>query len=170
MGLSRPRKAPKRIEDFVAHNVAPNGHDSIDLKTELNREYICAIDSIVSSMKESFDQNDIKIVKDINRMLISCANNEVDVTTEYVLNHLGVAAKFVQVDLLIDELKDLHVHVNLYNMEMKLKSALIIKKVTAISTIQDVLNTKLVSKASLPETHTMPSYKFNVCSYTQGKN
>lgn len=83
-------------------------------------------------------------------MLISCANNEVDVTTEYVLNHLGVAAKFVQVDLLIDELKDLHVHVNLYNMELKLKSALIIKKVTAISTIQDVLNTKPVS---LPETH-----------------
>ena len=131
MLASRPRKAPKRIEDFVA----PNGHDSNDLKTELNREYACAIDSIVSSMKERFDQNDIKIVKDINRMLISCANNELDVTTEYVFNHLGVTAKFVQVDLLIDKLKDLYVHVNLYNMELKLKSALITKKVTAISTI-----------------------------------
>ena len=93
-------------------------------------------------MQERFDQNDIKIVKDINRMLISCANNEVYVTTEYVLKQLGVAAKFVQVDLLIEKLKDLHVHINLY-----------IKKVTAISTIQDVLNTKPVSKASLPETH-----------------
>ena len=70
-----------------------------------------------------------------------------------MLNHLGIAAKFVQVDLLIDELKDLHVHVNLYNMELKLKSAPIIKKVPAISTIQDILNTKPVSKASLPETH-----------------
>ena len=59
----------------------PVANDSIDLKTELNREYICVIDSIVSSMKETFDQNDIKIVKDINGMLISCANNEVDVTT-----------------------------------------------------------------------------------------
>ena len=72
---SRQRKAPKRIEGFVAHDVAPSGYDSIDLKTELKREYVCAIDSIVSSMKERFDQNDIKIVKDINRMLISCANN-----------------------------------------------------------------------------------------------
>ena len=150
---SRQRKAPKRIEGFVAHDVAPSGNDSIDLKTELKCEYVCAIDSIVSSMKERFDQNDIKIVKDINRMLISCANNEVYVTTEYVLKQLGVAAKFVQVDLLMEELKDLHVHINLYNMELKLESAPVIKKVTAISTIQDVLNTKPVSKASLPETH-----------------
>ena len=86
-------------------------------------------------------------------MLTSCANNEVDVTTEYVLKQLGVAAKFVQVDLLIEELKDLHVHINLYNMELKLESTPVIKKVTAISTMQDVLNTKPVSKASLPETH-----------------
>ena len=150
---SRQRKAPKRIEGFVAHDVAPSGYDSIDLKTELTREYVCAIDSIVSSMKERFDQNDIKIVKDINRMLISCANNEVYVTTEYVLKQLGIAAKFVQVDLLIEELKDLHVHINLYHVELKLESAPVIKKVTAISTIQDVLNTKPVSKASLPETH-----------------
>ena len=64
-----------------------------------------------------------------------------------------LAAKFVQVDLLIEELKDLHVHINLYNMELILESAPVIKKVTAISTIQDVLNTKPVSKASLPETH-----------------
>ncbi|CAB4037935.1 Hypothetical predicted protein [Paramuricea clavata] len=67
--------------------------------------------------------------------------------------HLGVAAKFVQVELLIDELKDLHVHVNLYNMELKLESMPVIKKVTAVSTIQGVFNTKPVSKASLPETH-----------------
>lgn len=152
---NRPRMAPRRAEDFIAHDVAApmSGHDSNDLKTELKRVYKCAIDSIVSSMKERFDQNDIKTVCDINRMLISCANNEVDVTTEYVIKHLGVAKKFVQVNLLVEELKDLHVHINLYNMELKLESMPIIKKVTAISTIQGVLNTKPVSKASLPETH-----------------
>ncbi len=149
---SRPRKAPKRLEDFIFHDVAPSGHDSNDLKTELKRVYMCAIDSIVSSMKERFDQNDIKTVKDINRMLIACAN-KIDVTTEYVIKHLGVAAKFVREELLIDELKDLHGHVNLYNMELKMEPMPVIKKVTAVSTIQGVLNTKPVSKASLPETH-----------------
>ena len=84
-------------------------------------------------------------------MLISCADNETDVTTEYVIKHLGVAAKFVKVYLLIEELKELHVHINLYNMELKLAS--VIKKVIAVSTNQDILNAKAVSKASLPETH-----------------
>jgi hypothetical protein len=84
-------------------------------------------------------------------MLTSCANNEADVTTEYAKKHLGVAAKIV--DLLIEELKKLHVHINLYSMELKLASMPVIKKVTAVSTIQDILNAKAVSKASLPETH-----------------
>jgi hypothetical protein len=61
-------------------------------------------------------------------MLISCADNETDVTTEYVIKHLGVAAKFVKVYLLIEELKELHVHINLYNMELKLASMSVIKK------------------------------------------
>ena len=69
---SRQRKAPKRIEGFVAHGVAPSGHDSIDLKAEFKREYVCVIDSIISSMKERFDQNDIKIVKDINATWRCC--------------------------------------------------------------------------------------------------
>jgi hypothetical protein len=86
-------------------------------------------------------------------MLISCADNETDVTTEYVIKHLGVAAKFVKVYLLIEELKELHVHINLYNMELKLASMSVIKKVIAVSTNQDILNAKAVSKASLPETH-----------------
>ena len=38
-------------------------------------------------------------------------------------------------------------------MERKLESAPVIKKVTAISTIQGVLNAKPVSKPSLPEAH-----------------
>jgi hypothetical protein len=38
-------------------------------------------------------------------------------------------------------------------MELKLASMPAIKKVTAVSTIQDILNAKAVSKASLPETH-----------------
>ena len=87
--------------------MAPSGHDFIGLETELKCEYVCAVDSIVSSMKERFDQNDIKIIKDIKRMLISCANNEVGVTSEYVLKQLDVAAKFVQVGLLIEELKEI---------------------------------------------------------------
>jgi hypothetical protein len=37
-------------------------------------------------------------------------------------------------------------------MELKLASMPAIKKVTAVSTIQDILNAKAVSKASLPET------------------
>jgi hypothetical protein len=41
----------------------------------------------------------------------------------YVIKHLGVAAKFVKLYLLIEELKELHVHINLYN---KLKNSLII--------------------------------------------
>jgi hypothetical protein len=38
----------------------------------------------------------------------------------YVIKHLGVAAKFVKLYLLIEELKELHVHINLYNKELKL--------------------------------------------------
>ena len=38
-------------------------------------------------------------------------------------------------------------------MEFQLESMPIIKKVTAISTIQSLLNTKPFSKASLAETH-----------------
>ncbi len=38
-------------------------------------------------------------------------------------------------------------------MELKLESMPVIKKVTAVSTIQGVLNMKPVLKASLPETH-----------------
>ena len=83
-------------------------------------------------------------------MLIACANNEVDVITEYVLKHFGVAAKFVQVGLLIEEFNDLHVHINLYNMELKLESAPVIKKVTTISTGQDVLNTKACFESFAP--------------------
>ena len=113
-------------------------------ETELKRVYFGAIDSILSSTKERFDENAIKIVKDINHMLISCANSEADVTTEYVIKHLVVAAKFVAVELLIEELKELHVHINLYNMELKLASMPVFKKVTAVSTIQYILNAKAV--------------------------
>jgi hypothetical protein len=38
-------------------------------------------------------------------------------------------------------------------MELKQSSMPVIKKVIAVSTIQDILNAKAVSKASLPETH-----------------
>ncbi|CAB4005886.1 Hypothetical predicted protein [Paramuricea clavata] len=109
--VSRSRKAPKKMEDFIVHDVAPSGHDCNDLKTELKRAYFGAIDSILSSTKERFHENANKIVKDINHMLNSCANSEADVTTEYVIKHLGIAAKFVAVDLLIEELKELHVHI-----------------------------------------------------------
>jgi hypothetical protein len=59
------------------------------------------------------------------------------------------------VEILIEELKELglHVHINLYNMELKLASMPVFKKVTAVSTIQYILNANAVSKASLPETH-----------------
>ena len=52
---------------------------------------------------------------------------------------------------MIEELKELHVNINLYNMELKLASMPVIKKVTSVSTIQDILNAKAVSKAPLPK-------------------
>ena len=65
-------------------------------------------------------------------MQTSCASNEVDVTTECVVKDLGVAKIFVQVHLLIEKLKDLHVHINLHNMELKLESMPIIEKTTVL--------------------------------------
>ena len=135
--------------------MAPSGENSHDLKTELKQEYIRAIDNILCSMKEWFDQKDITVVKDINQMLISCANKEVDVTIEYVMKYLCIAAEFVQVAVFVEELKELQVHINLYNMEQQQAGMPCIKKVSTISTIQDVLNATPASKDSLPETHNL---------------
>ena len=57
-------------------------------KDELKCAHKEVIDNIISSMNKRFNQNDIKVVKDINSMVVSCANNDIAITIENVKKYL----------------------------------------------------------------------------------
>ena len=109
----RSRKALQRLVDFTVHDEAPSAHRDDDLITELKHAYKEVIDNIISSINKHFDQNDMKVVKDINRMVVSCTNNDIDITIENVMKYLGIAAKFVEVNLLAEELKSLPIYLSI---------------------------------------------------------
>jgi hypothetical protein len=73
--VSRLRKASKRIEDFIAHDVALSGHDSNDLKAELKRVYFGAIDSLSQIHRISLDvQHGVRLESDFIRPYIIILN------------------------------------------------------------------------------------------------
>lgn len=155
----RRRNAPTRTSDYVAHDIAPSGQGSEDLslKSKLKRVYASCIDAVLSSMAERFDQNDIAVVKNIGKLIVSSASRssviEDKLEIKKIEEQIGPAAKFFNVEKLTVDLNELPVHIKLYNTEMKEQSKVQIKELTSVATVEQVLNVKPVSKTTLTELH-----------------
>ena len=145
----KPTKRRKFLPAALANSVlvdykAPFENTDLDTKSKLRSKFYEAIDSITSSIDDRFEQDGIKKLSDISNCLISAANGETADTESFA--HLS---RIIDVEMLKRDLKDLPVHVKLFNKEAPVP----IKKVTKVSTICDILNSKQSTKECLPYVH-----------------
>lgn len=146
----RKRSLPGRMADFVAYESrhAPVEDPTMGEKSKLWINFYAAIDATTQAIESRFDQEDLKVLRDIDECLIKGANGESNALE--VKRKLANLSTSVNLDTLSEELQELPVHIKIYNKET---SVVPIRKVTKVSTICDVLTEKQSSKECLPEVH-----------------
>ena len=149
--LPRPRKLPCRIDDG-----APS-HQPMTPKDMYRQKYFEALDIVSEEIKRRFDQRDIKIVVEMEQLLLDSANG-VDTTIPESIktmyrSDLDIERLSVHLRMLPDAVKQ-------YNNT----SSLPIKKVTSIRTLCDVLNTA-GTKQLLSQVHVLLFFNYS-CYYS----
>ena len=136
------------MTDYLVHSSAPIAQVTLNEKEELRRMYYEALDTFKEAIKTRFDQNDLQVLEQIETCLLRAANKESFDTGDF-FDSLGVISEVIDLQELKNELKEIPVHIKLYNHE----STIPLKRVTKVSTICDVFNQKQSSKETLPEIH-----------------
>ena len=141
--LPRRRKIPRCINDGADPHLYETPQDFH------RQNYFQALDEVTNELSRRFDQEDIKIVAAIEKMLLSAAYCDKDIVIP------GVVQETHQNDIQVEPLKaqlklipDLIVH-------YKDLAGVTIKKVTSIRTLCDVTNSNAVAKSLCPEVHTL---------------
>ena len=116
-----------------------------------------AINAISGSLKKRFLHSDLDVVKQIEKFIISAANN-IRSNKDDISQRLQRFKSLVCFNALAEELADLHVYIKLYNKESNTP----LKKVTKISTVCEILNKKPTSKKYLPEIHKLLQIYFSI--------
>eukprot|EP00112_Aurelia_sp_Birch-Aquarium-sp1_P002162 Seg1233.3 transcript_id=Seg1233.3/GoldUCD/mRNA.D3Y31 product="hypothetical protein" protein_id=Seg1233.3/GoldUCD/D3Y31 len=149
MLAKRKRRAPAYRADYVVHSSAPTAQDSsLSEKEELRRSFYEAIDALQKALKRRFDQEDLRLLKSIERCLINAANKQI-ADFEDAIDELDKLSGIIDVEELENELQELPVHIKLFNKE----SDVPIRRITKVSTISEILNKKPASKECLPQIH-----------------
>ena len=112
---------------------------------KLKRQYFDALDHIKSSLNTRFNQKDINIISNIESVLINAINQE-----DFQLNFQALAHfKYFNLERLKQELAELPSYLKLFNAESDVK----IKKVTMVSTLCEMFNTKKSFRVCSPNVH-----------------
>ena len=143
--LAKRRTTAAYMTDYLVHSSAPIAQVTLNEKEELRRMYYEALDTFKEAIKTRFDQNDLQVLEQIETCLLRAANKESFDTGDF-FDSLGAISEAQE---LKNELKEIPVHIKLYNHE----STIPLKRVTKVSTICDVFNQKQSSKETLPEIH-----------------
>ena len=109
---------------------------------QMRRSYCAAIDTVLISLDERFEQKDLSLLKAIQQILLSATK-----TRGVSLDRL--TSSMVNKDALKIQLDDLPTIVGLYNVEHKTK----ITKITQISTIAEIFNAMPSAKKQCSEVH-----------------
>lgn len=145
----RKRRAPAYRADYFVHTAAPTAQDSsLSGKDELRRSFYETIDALQKAIKRRFDQEDLRLLKSIERCLINAANKQT-ADLENAIEGLDKLSEVIDVEELKDELQELPVHIKLLNQE----SHAPVQRITKVSTICEILNEKSTSKECLPQLH-----------------
>ena len=144
------------MSDFVAHSSAPIAPVTVNEKDELRRQFYETLDSIKEAIKTRFDQDDLKVLNQIESCLITAANKDY-LSSDELLNKLSDLSEIIDLDELKSELEELPVYIKMYNKESEIP----LLKVTKVSTICDVLTKKQSFKESLPQIDKLLSF-YNV--------
>ena len=109
---------------------------------QMRRSYYAAIDAILTSLNDRFEQEDLFLLKTIEQILLNATK-----TRGVSLD--GLTSSLVDKDALKIQLDDLPTILGLYNIEQKTK----ITEVTQISTIAEIFNAMPSAKKQCSEVH-----------------
>ena len=131
------RTEPASLKNcFVQYHFQAETYHSTD-KNKMKQMFYEAIDAILGSLEKRFLHSDLDVVKQIEKFIISAANN-IRSNKDDIAQRLQHFKNLVSFDELAEELADLHVHIKLYNKESNMP----LKKVTEISTACEILKQK----------------------------
>ena len=107
----RERRAPAYRADYVVHTAAPTAQDSSSSeKYELRRSFYEAIDALQKALKRCFDQEDLRLLKSIERCLINTTNKQI-ADLEGAIEGLDKLSEIIDLEELEKELQELPVHI-----------------------------------------------------------
>ena len=141
--ISRQCKLPCRLDD---------GAPSVQPATPADlyrRKYFEVLDVVCEEIKRRFDQKDLKVVADMESLLLDSANGLIRVVPE------SIVSMYCSRDL---DKEHLAIHLRMLPDVIKQcnsKSVFVIKKVTSIHTLCDVLNFCGGGKQLLSQVHTL---------------
>ena len=139
----RQKKTPKAMADF--HCTVSSQADPTDNQTQhLRRIYKEACDSILASLKDRFNQEDMGMFRAVENLLMSSMNGETG-----RVETLDSLHTCIDLPALGKELGDLPLLLKIFNKEATCH----IKKVTILATVCDVLNSRNSHKLSVPNVH-----------------
>ena len=144
----RKRKCPAKMTDFVVHTKTANETSTLHEKAELKRLFYETIDAVKNAAKSRFEQDDLHILKAIERFILRAANKDYSVP-EDLAKDLVKLSEIIDLRELTSEAQELPVYLKLHNRN----SSAPITKVTKVSTICDVMNSVSDSKDCLPHIH-----------------
>ena len=113
------------------------------------QHYFQALDEVTNELSRWFDQEDIKIVAAIEKMLLSAAYCDKDIVIP------GVVQETYQNDIQVEPLKAQLKLIPDLIVRHKDLAGVTIKKVTSIQTLCDVMNSNPAAKSLCPEVHTL---------------
>ena len=112
----RKRTEPASLKNcFVQYHFQAETYHSTD-KNKMKQMFYEAIDAISGSLEKRFLYNDLDVVKQIEKFIISAANS-IRSNKDDIAQRLQHFKSLVCFDALAEELADLHVHIKLYNKE-----------------------------------------------------
>jgi len=108
------------------------------------------LDAVKNAAKSRFDQDDLQILKSIERFIVSAANKEYSVSEPAdLMKNLTKLSEIIDLQELMSEAQELPVYIKLYNR----KSRTPITNATKVSTLCEVMNSVSDSKDCLPQIH-----------------
>ena len=142
----RQRKIPRWMNDgemMLMEGLQAPDTSSYNPNTEqMRRSYYAAIDAILTSLNDRFDQEDLSLLKTIEQILLNATK-----TRGVSLD--GLTSSLVDKDALKIQLDDLPTILGLHNIEQKTK----ITEVTQISTIAEIFNAMPSAKKQCSKVH-----------------
>ena len=148
---SRKRKMPSRHSDFVVYAEGLGNTESTSTSSDqLKMKHFEALDAILEGINTRHSQTDIKLLKSMESMLLSAANREPHPVDDFTAVTEKYHAFFDQ-EILKEELEEIPFVIKMHNASAPQGS--LIKRVTRVATLCDLLNGNESAKKSCSSVH-----------------